>query len=174
MAAEGEIEVLIIDKTIYLKPTGLATRDICMGLPDFLRTMFRHGCLQVAIDLKDCLGMDSTFLGVVADAATSLRSGPPKTVAILNADGAQRQELRTVGLLALVAVHEEPYELPSGVQFRRINFLHFPLTRTEELERIKHLHEELVKLNEANRRLFGGFIEMLEAELRADENAEGT
>ncbi len=166
---EERTEIAIVGKTVYLKPIGMATQHNSLGIPDFLEGMFRVGCRHVVFDLSRCTGMDSTFLGVVADAATALPQVPGKTVLVLNAGERSVGLLRRIGLLPLVALHEGAAEPPEELEFRQIDFLHFPQTETERLTRIKDLHKKLAELNEKNRRNFGSFITMLEEELAQQE-----
>ncbi len=165
MADEDHVEVAIIDRTIYLKPFGFATQRNSLGIPDFVHAMFRAGCVCLALDLSACKGMDSTFLGVVADAATTGRRTVGKAVAVLNADECLLKQLRRVGLLPLICVHEGKAEPPADLTLRPIDFVHFPKSEYQRLQTVKRLHEELTCLNEGNRRLFGPFVAMLEEEL---------
>ncbi len=166
---EGRIEVAIVGKTVYLKPYGLATQQNSLGVPDFLDAMFRAGCRDVVIDLEECRGMDSTFLGVIADAATALPRAPGKTVMVLNASEKACRQLQRIGLTPLVCIHAGEVDVPDELEFRKIDFVHFPKTETERIEKIKDLHKQLARLNEKNQRTFGSFIKMLEEELRQAE-----
>lgn len=166
MDAEGRILVAVVDKTIYVKPIGYATQDNSLGLPDFLRAMFRQGCTSVTFDLDECRAMDSTFLGVVASAAMSGPHGRGKSVLIINANAEAKRELKMIGLLPVVALREDKTEPPPDLELSRIDFVHLPNDERERIERIKELHEELIKLNEQNRQNFGNFIEMLDEELK--------
>jgi anti-sigma B factor antagonist len=168
---EDRTEIAIVGKTVYLKPVGMATQQNSLGIPDFLEAMFRLGCRHVVFDLGRCTGMDSTFLGVVADAATALPQVPGKTVLVLNATDRSVSQLRRIGLLPLVALCEGAAEPPDCLQFRQIDFVHFPASETERLTKIKDLHQKLAQLNEKNRRTFGSFIAMLEEELGQQEKA---
>jgi hypothetical protein len=166
---EDHIEAAVIDKTVYLKPFGFATQHNCLGVPNFLRAMFRMGCCYVAFDLSDCRGMDSTFLGVVADAATSNPHRSGKCVTVLNADEGLVRQLCRIGLLPLVSLHEEPAEPPDNLQLSRIDFVHFPKGEQQRLRTVQRMHRQLVQINERNRRLFGPFINMIEEELDREE-----
>jgi len=170
LADEDRIEVAIIDKTIYLKPFGCATQRNSLGIPDFLRAMFRAGCIYVAFDLAECTGMDSTFLGVIADAATSNPSRAGKTVVIFNACDALVQLVRRIGLLPMVSLGSAKVDTAAHIQLRQIDFVHFPKTEFQKLQTVRRLHEQLVELNEKNRRLFGPFLAMLEEELQSQRD----
>ena len=172
MDDESYIGVLIIEKSVYLKPVGYATQDNSLGIPTFLRAMFRCGCTKVAIDLENCRGMDSTFLGVMADAATNLPKHGETSLLILNASEKNKQELATVGLLPLVKIVEKPYHPPAGLDLQKVDFFHLPDSDTERIKEIKRLHEQLVNLNERNKEQFGSFISMLEEEFQETKSSE--
>jgi anti-sigma B factor antagonist len=164
-------EIAVVGKTVYLKPIGMATQQNSLGIPDFLEAMFRIGCRNVVFDLGQCTGMDSTFLGVVADAATALPHTPGKTVLVLNACERSVGLLRRIGLLPLISLHTGAASPPEAIEFRQIDFVHFPRTETERITRVKDLHKKLAELNEKNRRTFGSFIAMLEEELAQQEKS---
>jgi len=162
---EDHIGVAIIGETVYLKPVGFATQHNSLGIPDFLEAMFRMGSKQVAVDLAECKGMDSTFLGVLAAAASSLSRKSGKTVAVLNCDEAAARQFKRIGLTPMLCIRKGKVT-PPPVQLRRINFVHFPKTERGRLKEIRRLHQELIKLNPMNEQLFGPFVRMLGEELR--------
>jgi hypothetical protein len=163
---EGRLEVAVLGKSVYLRPHGFATQRNSLGIPDFLDAMFRVGCSCVVFDLVDCEGTDSTFLGVIADAATALPHRRGKTVVVLNPGPNVRRQIRRVGLRPLVCLCEEEVGVPEDLQLREMDFVNLPKNQFDRLQRIRHLHEQLIKLNEGNRALFGPFLEMLDEELK--------
>jgi hypothetical protein len=171
-ADSSKVQVAVLENNVYVKPVGYATQRTCLGVPDFLEAMFRQGCKSVTFDLKDCKGMDSTFLGVVASAAMSRAHGGGRAVVVLNAGERLVHELRVVGLLPLVALKKEPCELPEDIKLADLDLVHMPGNERDRVVRIKRLHQELVKLNSANKRRFEGFVKMLEEELSHEEGGE--
>lgn len=171
MAPDDHIEGAVIDRTVYLKPIGFATQRNSLAVPDFVHAMFRAGCNCVAFDLSECKGVDSTFLGVIAEAATASPRRPGKTVVILNAGQALIRQLRRTGLLPLICVHAGQAEPPQGIELRPLDVFTVPKSESQRLQSVKRLHEKLVQLNERNERLFGPFLEMLEEELQGGDGA---
>ncbi len=165
---EDRIEVAIMDRAVYLKPLGFATQHNSLGIPDFVRAMFRAGCNSVAIDLAECKGMDSTFLGVIADAAIGAPHRPGRTVVVLNAHEAFIRQLQCIGLLPMICLHRERVEPPAQIQLCQIDSIEFPKSGYQRLQKVKHLHEQLAGLNKKNRRLFGPFVAMLQEELQLE------
>jgi hypothetical protein len=169
---DNQIKVAVLDNSVYLKPFGYATQANSLGIPDFLDGMFRAGCRFVVFDLAECRGMDSTFLGVIADAATALPHTDDKTAIIINADEDRLTQLRRIGLKSLIKVREQPVPPPENVELTSIDFVHFPKTEMQRLSKIKELHEKLVNLNDKNRRTFGPFIKMLDEEMAEHQQPE--
>ncbi len=165
MEDDGRILVAVFDKTIYVKPMGHATQENCLGLPDFIKAMFRQGCTNIIFDLGDCNAMDSTFLGVVASAAMSSSRGQGKGVLVVNASEDAKHEFEMIGLTPVIAFKDEPCEMPSELELSQIDFVHLPSDERERLKKIKEMHEQLIELNERNRQNFQSFIDMLESEL---------
>jgi len=170
---EDHIEVAIIDRTVYLKPFGFATQQNSLGVPDFVHAMFRAGCTYVAFDLAECKGMDSTFLGVIADAATAGAHKLGKSVVILNAAAPLVQLVQRIGLLPLVSLQTAGTGPQVHMELAQIDFVHLPKTEFQKLQTVKRLHEQLVTLNEKNRRLFGPFVSMIERELQGRGDEDG-
>ncbi len=171
--SEGPVQVAILGDSVYLKPCGFATQCNCLAVPDFLDAMFRAGCKYAIFDLDQCGGMDSTFLGVIAHAASALPHRRGKTVAVVNANQRALTQLQRVGLLPLVCLRQEKVETPGGLELQDMSYFPFPKTPYERLERIRDLHQRLVHLNEGNRELFGPFLEMLEEELKRSREQGG-
>ncbi len=166
MAPDDHIEGAVIGRTVYLKPIGFATQRNSLAVPDFVNAMFRAGCNCVAFDLAQCKGVDSTFLGVIADAATANPHRPGKTVVVLNAGEGLVCQLRRTGLLALVCLHAGQTEPPEDIELRPLDMFTVPRSESQRLQAVKRLHEQLVSLNWRNERLFGPFLDMLEDELQ--------
>ncbi len=171
---QDHLQVAVLGKNVYVKIYGFATQQNCLGIPDFLDAMFRVGCTSAVFDMSDSRGVDSTFLGVVADAATALSHRRGKSVVVLNADRKVKRQMQRVGLLPLIRLREEKVELPEDVELREVDFLDFPANEQDRLERIRDLHQRLVDLNEGNRQLYGSFITMLGEELKKACEADQT
>jgi len=169
LGEEGKIEVAILDKTIYVRPRGYALQANSLGLPDFLAAMFREGCTSVTFDLKDCSGMDSTFLGVIAGAAMARVRPRGKVVSIINAGERAKRQLAFIGLKSVVALVDK-VSLGPGLRLAQVSSIHWPKTERERVIKIKQLHEHLVNLNAKNKERFGAAVQMLEAELQEQKS----
>ena len=67
------VEVAIQDSTAYVKVHGRGTFKIASSLKQFGMAAASQGCSRIVVEMSDCLGMDSTFMGVLAGLAVHLR-----------------------------------------------------------------------------------------------------
>ena len=162
-ALDGYYEVAIGKRAVYVRVHGLASMNNCLCVRDFIEKMLRSGHSFLVVDLADCTGMDSTFMGVLAGAATCAKDDPRPGVAVVNASEHLAGLLESVGLSELLFVDPKPFE------DARIAFV--PLggngSEEERLACIHDAHERLLEASEENEKLFGPFLTTLEAEMKA-------
>lgn len=162
MAAAKAYEVAVGKRAIYVRVHGLASMNNCLCLRDFIDQMLSEGHSFLVMDLSDCSGMDSTFMGLIAGAATYDVQGKPAGVAIVNASEPLVKLLRSVGLNELVYVEQDPFDTPN-LQF-------VPLedqpSEEERLRLIRNAHRNLIRLSDKNEEIFGPLVSALELEMR--------
>ena len=134
----------------------------CLCVRDFIEKMLRSGHSFLVVDLADCTGMDSTFMGVLAGAATFRDVGPQPGVAAVNCDEALTCLLDSVGISELVLVDAEPFQTPD-VEFVRLKQV---TAEPARLACIREAHMKLVALSEENEKTFGPLVAVLEREMK--------
>jgi len=67
------VEVAISSRDAFVRVHGRATFKIGPALKQFGLTAIDKGCQRVIVEMQDCVGMDSTFMGVLAGLATQMR-----------------------------------------------------------------------------------------------------
>ena len=161
-AANGFYEVAVGERAVYVRVHGLASMNNCLCVRDFIEDMLRSDHSFVVVDLADCTGMDSTFMGALASAATFEREEPRPGVAVVNAGEPLTRLLDGVGLSELILVEEDPFEAP-GIEFLRLD------EKADEEERlacIRETHRKLMEISDKNEKAFGVFVTALEAEMK--------
>lgn len=113
------------------------------------------------LDFGDCSSMDSTFLGILAGAAMDLRKKDPPGSLILCRLGARNLELiRNLGLHRIMTVD-------AGETSMEFNQKTKPLAAPDKKEEIENArlvleaHENLVEVEEGNRKKFQDVISFL-------------
>src|SRR5690242_10995987 len=100
------ISVARVGKVIYARVQGLGNFSNALMFEEFCEAELQQGVDGFVIDLAACLGMDSTFMGVMAGLSTHFPPGRSPIV-ILNASERNRQLLDDLGLSKLVSVREQ-------------------------------------------------------------------
>lgn len=124
----------------------------------FMLQMMGEGRRRFVLDCRDCSGMDSTFLGVLAGAAIELRRRTPAGNLVVARAGARILELmRNLGLHRLVTL-DMGETAPVG------STAPLPCTPPGEVEGARlvlEAHENLVAADEANRGRFQDVLAFL-------------
>ncbi len=67
------VEVAIQYLDAFVRVHGRATFKIGPALKQFGLMAIEKGCRRIIVEMQDCVGMDSTFMGVLAGLATQLK-----------------------------------------------------------------------------------------------------
>jgi anti-anti-sigma regulatory factor len=93
------ISVGCAENRVYVRIVGRGTFQNSQPLRIFALQQIEEGHREFVMDLKQCPGMDSTFLGVLAGIGLRLRqNGNPATVQIINISPRNQELLQTLGL----------------------------------------------------------------------------
>lgn len=135
--------------SIYVRVAGLATMNNSDTLDAFLDKMQEEGYRAFVVDLADCRGVDSTFMGILS----KLRDG----LVVVNANDHCRKQLRSVGLDRVARIQEGPADLPEKLELHEL-----PSAQADPIARLKLIrkaHEALIALDRKNEEKFGAFLE---------------
>jgi hypothetical protein len=118
--------------------------------------MIEHGQHEFVVDLEQCQGMDSTFLGVLGGLGLRLRDlGYPSAIQVINISARHVELLQTLGLDRLLDIHAGGPALPEATDFHPLpdaDITHqaHPLTKDEAADLILEAHDDLIRANERN------------------------
>lgn len=76
-APPGRIDVLTEPDAAYVRIAGRATAPLTPGFAALVERLLAAGVRRVFLDLSECLTMDSTFSGALAQAALRPKPEPP-------------------------------------------------------------------------------------------------
>jgi hypothetical protein len=115
------------------------------------------------LDLAECIGMDSTFMGVLAGLSGRLKQNG-QALELINLSDKNIQLLATLGVDQVIAhySHSHGHELP-GRLTRSLPVA--SVTKKDLAETALQAHETLVELSEENRPRFKRVIEYLKADV---------
>jgi len=97
--------VAIAKDTAFVRVQGRGSFKVSTAMKEFVAAAIERGCQRMILDMAECIGMDSTFMGVLAGLAVRLKAQADGRIIMLNLS------LRTRGLLATLGLDQviEPY-----------------------------------------------------------------
>lgn len=145
---------------VVVRVNGKANYLNCNTFREFIEKMVEDGKGQFIIDFKNCKGMDSTFLGILAGTALDLRQQTPPGVLILSQLSPRNYELIcNLGLQNILSIAEdipEAEQESSGEQFASLKNVEVSDART-----ILKAHESLLEADTGNAAKFQDVIAFL-------------
>lgn len=172
VSAEESIQVGCLGSVAWVKVTGSANHENTACIKSFLCGRFDKGCRHFVIDLADCRGIDSTFIGMVYRLAVRVSNEcDPGGVEIINAGDRNAKSISKLGLDKLIKIDLEGSRWERERQLVAQN-LSKPsccpsLNKVERAEMILEAHEALIAANEENRSRFCDVVDFLRLELEA-------
>lgn len=161
------LEVAISKATGYVKVHGRGSFKISSSLKDFVNHLLDNNGKDLVVDVCDCLGMDSTFMGVMAGISQRLKREAHGTVTLLGASPKIVKLLSTLGLSRLVTFQDAHTDAgradakPDLAPLEKKNE-----TPLESAETMLEAHEKLVEIEEDNTLRFQDVLEYLKEDIR--------
>jgi anti-anti-sigma factor len=160
------------DGEIHIRVVGRGTFQNSQPLRRFAEEMIESGCRQFIIDLSQCQGMDSTFLGMLAGIALRLKHDAlGGAIHIIHASDSQRELMHTLGLDRLFRVETDdqfaaahapnPNEVFEQIPHTDLNNLARPASRDEVADLMLEAHNDLIRADASNRDRFSEVIRCL-------------
>lgn len=164
MGASDRIEVARSQDVVLVRVIGLARLSNAMIFEEFCADMIERRYQHFIIDLAQCRGMDSTFMGILVGLAQTTFEQKETHVCLINASDYCRNLLVTLGLERIVRIVDVPIRLPQAAGFALEDVL---CSDDERLAIVQRAHENLVKLDERNAKELGSFLATLKGEMEA-------
>lgn len=159
-----DLQAAIDGDKIFIRVTGRGSFKVSATLKQFIAEMITKKSISVIVlDMAECIGMDSTFMGVLAGLAGRLKQSG-QTLELINLSDKNEQLLATLGVDKVIAhySHGHGHELPS-VPAESLPTT--SATKKDLAETALLAHETLVELNEENRPRFKRVIEYLKVDV---------
>jgi len=150
---------------VILRIQGKATYLNCAPVGHFFDKMIAEGARNFVVDLHDCQGMDSTFLGILASAGLELREqDPPGELVLVRLSQRNRELVKNLGLHNIMVIDE-------GRNLPDVSGSEHPLLKEENSRRkgetanskmVLKAHKALGEVDESNKKKFQDVISFLQ------------
>lgn len=160
---EDQLRVATTDDTGYVKVFGRGSFKVSAALKQFAGRILDLGGSTLLVDLHDCIGMDSTFMGVLAGISQRLKRENAGQVVVTGASAKIVNLMTTLGLSRLVTILERDVEdLPARLEaLERSN--ESPL---QSAETMLDAHQNLVEIQEDNALRFQDVLDYLHEDIQ--------
>lgn len=170
--------VAVRDGRAIVRVRGRGSFKVSAALKEFAVSALEGEAHDVVVDLGSCVGMDSTFMGVLAGLARRCRqAGTGGRVVLLGLSVKTRGLVSTLGLDRVVEGHlagETPPEWDLPVPEQTLAPLEEgPADRQRRAETMLEAHETLVSVSDANAPRFRDVLDYLREEVRGSGGAAG-
>jgi anti-sigma B factor antagonist len=182
-AKESDIlKVALSGDCAFLKVCGRGSFKMGPALKQFASTAIeRHSCARFVFDLRDCCGMDSTFMGVVAGLALRMRREKRGSVAIVNLSPKTQGLVQTLGLDRLIEM--APVDaaadagagapgIPGANEAEMAALNTHSSSRLESVQTMLSAHRDLAALSPENEERFRDVIDYLSQDARDLDGAQ--
>ena len=149
--------------------TGRGTFKNAPSMKRFASSAIEQGCSILLIDMVECTGLDSTFMGVMAGLSTRLKRVSGGRVIVVNLSTKIDSLLSTLGLNRLVETHREGEESPDLAEALRVPLSQGESNETaprEQVETMLDAHRKLTEVDASNVDRFADVIAFLEQDLK--------
>jgi len=163
------------DREAWIRISGRATLQISGTFKALVRALLEQGCRRFRIDLSECPGMDSTFVGILTRLAIDSRepSAPEpraESIELVYANPHITHLLDTLGLVEFFAIVED-LESPAPERYTPFEPEASATTQSGLTRTLYEAHKTLSDLSPSNKEKFESVLECVKEEL-AEQEAE--
>lgn len=160
-----------VDRNAVIRMEGRGSFKICPPMKQFIHQVINTGSAnRILIEMSDCSGMDSTFMGVVAGIACYIKSKPALSFKLINLSEKNKKLLVTLGVDRVVdyslSASEEEQELLNRLSGSSQTLEADPSSKLETAQTTLEAHETLVDINPDNLSKFKSVLEYLTDDVR--------
>ncbi len=159
-APKAKIKAACSADAILIKMIGLSDMNAAVVLYDFIERCMSDIFKRVIIDLTECTGMDSTFMGTILSLSTLLKRKPASLV-VCNVCADNKALFKMLGVDLIINICDD-------VQIPELELISMPSIIANPKKRIKLIkkaHKLLIAADNSNRERFGSFMAALDLEM---------
>lgn len=167
--ANSNFLVDVYSNPMCLKIIGRANYLNCAPLNDFFNNIMKKRGITIMVDLEECTGMDSTFLGILAGVALEFKKQEnANTIYLTNVSNRNLESIENLGLNLILKVN------PTANSFSPSNnllSLSFDAKEKSNPVTILKAHQNLIQAEPSNLYKFQDVISFLKKQINSEINA---
>ncbi len=148
------------EDAVLIQVIGLGNMLLAPTLQAFVEGEVRSGFRNFIVDLRECTGMDSTFMGTFIG-LTSLVKNCFGWFCLVHVSDENMRLLKMLGVIHMVSIHRG--EFPTAEN--GCTTLHATRDPYAQLKQIHSAHKQLLDADPENKKRFEDFIRALEKEM---------
>lgn len=170
MPSSAKLLVFVSEELACIRIVGRANFNSSIEFQTLVRELLKQQYTCFLLDLTECLLMDSTFLGVLADFGLKASDGQDgerngHSIELINPNPRISDLLENLGMAHLFEMINGPVNLPEGCSSHTIAETPAP-TRDEVKRTCLRAHETLMALSPANATRFKDVATFLAEDLK--------
>lgn len=179
MSECSSILVGCLGSVAWARIEGRGNHDSCGHIKRFLRDQFEAGFRSFVIDLQNCNGIDSTFIGMLYRLACDVETEDEKgSVEVINPGERNEKAICKLGLDSKIKVNCDSSAWKKEQELIEEN-LQNPLccdslNKQEHAEMILDAHEALAAANEENQNRFCDVLDYLRKDIESQKDNNDT
>jgi anti-sigma B factor antagonist len=167
----AKLSVWAGDGSACIKIVGRANFTSSVDFKAVVNELLQRGCRCLALDLSECVLMDSTFLGVLAGFGLKLsgvnRDGARRGIELFNSSPRITELLETMGVLHLFATTHGPLNPPAESQ--PVERATATPSKAEVSRTCMEAHQTLMDISPANAAKFKDVTQFLADSLKKSQ-----
>jgi anti-anti-sigma factor len=168
---QDNLTAAFIDQTAVIRVEGRGSFKISPPMKQFIHQVIKaESANRILIDMSDCGGMDSTFMGVLAGLAYHVKDKPGITFKLINLSEKNQKLLITLGVDRVVdyslSCTGEEQKLVEGQEGEGQTLEPDFSDKLDAAKTTLEAHETLVEINPENYDKFKSVLELLQNDVR--------
>lgn len=176
--ATDKLLVALSDDNAVVRVVGRGSFKVSSPLRDFGIAAIQMNAHRIILDMSDCIGMDSTFMGTIAGLSLRLKKqNPDSEVVFINLSNKTESLLRTLGLNHITTTYlagDEPDDIASlfseSEESYRVLAQHKEENEQDAAKTVLDAHEALVDISDNNITKFRDVIDFLREDLKKNSD----
>ena len=158
---DNYLQIARLDHAVLIRVRGLGNQLLAPVMQSFVESEIKIGFRHFVVDLQECSGLDSTFMGTFIGLACTVRDRDG-WFCLINVSEENRRLLKMLGVLHVVPIRSAyPVE---DVATTNLYIMDNPSLR---IKQIHSAHKSLIEIDAQNKERFSAFLAAMEAELNS-------